>query len=152
MAHLTHITEVLGSKISTCRQCIKKSFYAATLLWVMTLFVGAPYLMPLALMSSAATALWLAHIIVFTNRTQNRHSDKIDGTSRRQALTFLRSLLVVGASTILPSLAFAMGSCGSCENTSPYAYPPGCLRANYDGGNGCTPCRSCGENCGETVC
>ena len=93
----------------------------------------------------------IAHLIGFARKVSVAPDIRMPdcpALPRRNAmLLFARALAFAAAASAAPRLAIADGSCGgeTCVD---------CARPVYDGNGGYVGerCRSCGNDCGDTVC
>jgi hypothetical protein len=151
-----HIIQSVGSllwkSMGHCKTCTSKSFIASAATWFLSLFAtGAAWPLTVAL-ATALTVLWVTHLVIYAIKASAVVPKKGDAEillGRRKILLFARALILAAAASAVPGNAFAMGSCGSCGSV---VSPPHCWRANYDGTNRCSKCRSCGADCGNYVC
>lgn len=144
---------ILWRKLGNCRSCTMKAFWSATGAWALYFFVIESFRNVTMFVALGLTVLWLSHVVVFALKAravEAAASDEVDLLRRRGMLLLIRLISTALVASTIPASAFAMGSCGSC-GSSGWRYPE-CMRANYDGTNGCTMCRSCGNHCGDEPC
>ncbi|WP_407046132.1 DUF3624 family protein [Mesorhizobium abyssinicae] len=144
------LTRYAWGKLGNCSKCVRTSLWVALGLWLFSMASppGSTAFLALCIVASAASLLWLAHIMAYAIKAKAADSDRdpVD-LSRRSAMSLARQFAFALIVTSVPSRAFAMGSCGSC----PQPVADGdCYRDDYNGG--CARCRSCGNNCGDVVC
>ncbi len=143
--------------VGSCPTCMRISFLTMFLSWVSVLCALALDLKATTLISAVSillTLLWLTHVVRYAMRST--HSDQPQNKSRRLAIRLGTAAIGAAAMSVaFPLQARADSACGgwgggsNCPPCSDYGYGP-CMRQNA--GCGCYYCRSCGNNCGETVC
>jgi predicted SprT family Zn-dependent metalloprotease len=148
------LRELLWRNLGYCTTCTKTAFIAAGGGWIVAFAVQtSPVLLFIATaFACVLTVLWVAHLLVYTQKTiVVPANDKASPTTmpRRTVLRFARTLALAAIASAVPRYAFAMGSCGSCTQSVPGGE---CWRAANDGTDNCYRCRSCGDHCGDTVC
>jgi len=150
MVRLSSIIRTFNVRnIGTCATCMRISFLAMALSWLLvlaalTLDLNAKVL--IYAVSIGLTLLWLAHII--TRAARSMHPSGADDYSRRLAIrTFVKA--AVGAAVVsgaaFPWQAHADSGCGGWSGNSGCSPCSACQRQTSD--CQCYSCRSCGSNC-----
>jgi hypothetical protein len=167
--HRRVVAVILGN-LGGCVVRIRKSFRVAVGAWGLALAVSisplSSYLLPTAIVATAITLLWIAHLLAFASRARYPSAEKPTQRitepspasaqaieSRRSVMPLFAKALIFGAfvSTAPRSaMAQAMGGCGrdGCSN---------CARPFYERGTpgrkaGCTICHSCPGDDGQYRC
>ena len=146
---MKRMIDTLARTLGRCPRCMRRSFAAAALAWLVTagLAVGhgpSSLVMAMAIAAAAATALWLAHVLAFAARASLPDATRAprDGSgtpsSRRDfALAFARAALFAALATAISArAAFA------CTQL-----PKSCS-SNDD----CECSKCCGDLAGVNVC
>lgn len=119
------VLAMLNSKVGRCAVCMRKSFSAALVSWLVASFLmvalGNKIATDMALsLAVALTALWLAHLTAYAVRAASpksppRVAAPSPAWSRRDFLpTFGKVFAGVALATALPGLAFAQDRLRDC--------------------------------------
>lgn len=114
----------LWANLGHCHYCTRKSFVLAVMSCVIavacTYFLPRETIVPATVCSVALTALWIAHVTVFSLKASKRPSDTLTPStklSRRKAFSVFAKVLAAAAlSSALPRIAVASYSdcCSLC--------------------------------------
>lgn len=120
------------SRLGRCPTCMRTAFQAAAATWLLSISIFLLDWAPLALLilsvfaATALTALWLAHIWVFSGRATRAAAFRAGGfpdlSRRRFLITFLRTLVFTATLTGLPHSLAAQGC--NCYSDSNCQCPP----------------------------
>jgi hypothetical protein len=140
--------------VGTCWRCMRISFVAMTVSWV--LLCGALWLCPDAVIFASIgpislTAVWLAHVVALS--TRSARSELPENYSRRLAIrTAVMATAGAAVMSAMSSKAYAdlsgCGGWGGGPESGCRPCPNNCYRQNDE--CGCTPCASCcqgGQEC-----
>lgn len=149
MLNLGRFASIFLRPLGSCSVCTSRAFLCATGSLIASLFFGGPLKVGTEILTALLFALWVAHLLAHAIRaaTANKQTPGVVDPQFRQMLFGAKAFLISAATSFIPSTAFAMGSCGSCNS---FASDYHCWRDGYDGN--CYKCRSCGNDCGDNVC
>lgn len=130
--------------LGSCSVCTSRAFLFCVGLWIIYALSAGALGALLLFAALVATFLWLSHLIAYAMKNATRLPREYKSENllaKRRSLQFLRYMGAAMLTSMLPTTAFAMGSCGSCGQGI-YSNPQ-CYRDDYNGG--CIKCHSCGS-------
>lgn len=143
--------------VGTCPTCMRISFAVMLSSWVLlacALFFTSAASIVVAVLSTALTVLWIAHIVA--RSAQSIRTWVIpENQSRRLAIRkAVMAVLGAAAMSAMSSKAYADSGCGGWAGNSGCAPLTGPWARCYRQRTDCSyyACRSCGNDCGDTVC
>jgi hypothetical protein len=142
------------TRLGQCPYCIRKALLATASAWLLTSVLavtGHSVLFTLAAaVAGAPTALWLAHLLAFAQKSVNAShypTVRLTGRSRRSVWPlFIRAAVFAAFASALPRVALAASPCGG---TAAEPCPDRCQRRLDPETHLCIFCRSCGNDCGQ---
>jgi hypothetical protein len=137
-------------KLGQCQRCIQKSFLASVAAWAvyaLTASAALPHAaqIPIAVIATGLTALWLAHLTAFVLRSCWFSRDRqIDVAERRQALSLMARAAGVAVLSSVPAVLLpesAAAFCGQCTKNADCGYGWSCKNtAPVNSGKVCNEC------------